>query len=97
MIFKYFHYTEMRMQLHCYILDDQAIAHELTYHHLHPSPSPGFESHAPSKSADSPRMLWGMVPVSPTPNGDHWQLAQDRCDGQYIQHLLVDLVLIYYR
>ena len=57
----------MRMQLHCYILDDQAIAHEFTYHHLHPSPSPGFESHdAPSKSADSPRMLWGMVPVSPT-------------------------------
>ena len=46
------------IQLQFYILDDQVIAHELMYHHLHPSPSPGLESQdAPSKSADSPRML----------------------------------------
>lgn len=50
-----------------YILDDQLIAHGLTYHHLHPSPLSGCESHdAPGKSADSPRMLCGKVPVSPT-------------------------------
>ena len=50
-----------------YIRDAQVIAHELTYHHLHPSPLPGSESQdAPGYSADSPRMLCGKVPVSPT-------------------------------
>jgi hypothetical protein len=28
-----------------YILDGHVIAHKLTHHHLHPFPSPGFESH----------------------------------------------------
>ena len=55
------------LQLQSYILDDQIIAQEFTYHHQLPSPSPGFESQdPPSKSAASPRMLLGMVPVSPT-------------------------------
>ena len=54
-------------QLQSYILDDQIIAQEFTYHHRLPSPSPDFESQdPPSKSAASPRMLLGMVPVSPT-------------------------------
>jgi hypothetical protein len=53
--------------LQSYILDDQDIAQELTYHHRLPSAPPGFESQdPPSKSAASPRMLKGMVPVSPT-------------------------------
>ena len=53
--------------LQSYILDDQDIAQEFTYHHRLPSASPGFESQdPPSKSAASPRMLKGMVPVSPT-------------------------------
>lgn len=50
-----------------YIRDAQVMAHELTYHHLHPSPLPGSESHdAPGNSADSPRIRYGKVPVSPT-------------------------------
>ena len=41
-----------------YILDDQDIAQEFTYHHRLPSPSPAFESqNPPSKSAVSPLML----------------------------------------
>jgi hypothetical protein len=50
-----------------YNLAAHAIAHELTYHHLDPSPASGLESHdAPSKSSASARMLCGIVPVSPT-------------------------------
>ena len=57
----------LRTELHSYILDDQDIAQEFTYHHWLPSPAPGFESQdPPSKSAASPRMLKGIVPVSPT-------------------------------
>ena len=50
-----------------YILEVQDIAQEFTNHHRLPSPSPGFKSQdPPSKSAASPLMLKGMVPVSPT-------------------------------
>jgi hypothetical protein len=50
-----------------YIWEDQVMAHELTYYHLHPSPLQDSESHdAPGYSADSQRMLCGKVPVSPT-------------------------------
>ena len=46
------------MLLQSYILDNQDIAQEFTYHHRLPSPSPGFESQdPPSKSAASPLML----------------------------------------
>ena len=38
----------------------------LTYHHLLPSPAPGLESQlAPGYEADSERIEWGIVPVSP--------------------------------
>jgi hypothetical protein len=50
-----------------YMREDQVMAHELTYHNLHPSPLQDSESHdMPGYSADSQLMLCGKVPVSPT-------------------------------
>ena len=45
----------------------RSLPRNFAYHHRLPSLSPGFESQdPPSKSAASPCMLLGMVPVSPT-------------------------------
>ena len=50
----------------CQGFEDHVSAHVLTYHHRLPSPAPGLESQlAPGYEADSERIEWGIVPVSP--------------------------------
>ena len=78
-----------------YIRDAQVIAHELTYHHLHPSPLPGSESHdAPGNSADSAHMLCGKVPVSPTGTKGSFHRTCVVRDGQNIKRLTALLSLV---
>ena len=67
------------MLLQSYILDDQDIAQEFTYHHRLPSPSPGFESQDPPSL--SPHAVGDGASV---PHWNQWELGQDGRDRQNI-------------
>ncbi len=101
----HFHISQFRSQrlifLQSYILYDQNIAQEFTFNHRRPSPSP--LSRVPRLRITGPTVkvcslsLHAERVASSVPRWNPWELGQDVCDGQNLQHLLVALELIDHR